>query len=60
MDVRGDFREFKLQLAILPANDTFCVFFLLLDIQCITMVDNNLQALAKLHYYDGISGHKPS
>lgn len=60
VDVRDDFREFKLQLAILPANDTFCVLFLLLDIQCITMVDDNSQALAKLHYYDGISGPKPN
>lgn len=56
----GDFREFTLQLAVFLHNSIFCVLFLLLDIWCVEMVDDISQALAKLHYYDGISGPKPN
>lgn len=60
VDLGEDFREFRLQLPIFLHNSTFCVLFLLLDVCCVEMVDDISQALAKSHYYDGISGPKPN
>lgn len=40
-------------------HDTFRVLFLLLDTQSMEMVGHISQALAKLHYHDGILGPNP-